>query len=180
MKKYWRDYLVLFIIVGVILVLDQVTKEWVRTSLALGETWMPWEWLAPYVRFIHWTNTGVAFGMLQGMGTIFAVLSALVIIAIAYFYPQVPREDWSLRLAMSLQMGGAGGNLIDRVFRGHVTDFVSVGNFAVFNVADSAITLGVAVLILGVIIQEVKMRKTKPTIRVVGEADDQSEDIIRE
>jgi signal peptidase II len=59
-----------------------------------------------------------------------------------------------MRLAMGLQMGGAIGNLIDRVVVGHVTDFISVGTFAVFNVADASISVGVAVLILGVWLQE--------------------------
>ena len=60
-----------------------------------------------------------------------------------------------------MQLGGAVGNLIDRLTIGHVTDFVSVGTFAVFNIADSAIVVGVGVLILGVLLQEIKERKLK-------------------
>jgi signal peptidase II len=60
-----------------------------------------------------------------------------------------------------MQLGGAVGNLIDRVTQGYVTDFVSVGNFAVFNVADSCITVGVGVLILGVWLQERRKKKTE-------------------
>jgi len=78
---------------------------------------------------------------------------------IIYYFPKVPREDWSLRLAMSLQLGGALGNWIDRVFVGHVTDFISVGTFAVFNVADSSISVGVAVLLFGLWQQERMNRK---------------------
>lgn len=162
LKQKLRDYLVLFGIVAIILVLDQVTKSLVRNNLSLGETWMPWEWLAPYVRFIHWTNTGVAFGMFQGKGYIFSIFAVFVILMIIYYYPQIPRSDWALRLALSLQMSGAGGNLIDRITQqGHVTDFISVGNFAVFNIADSAITVGVGILILGIILQEIQARKEK-------------------
>lgn len=160
MKQKLRDYVVLFSIVALILVVDQVTKYLVRTNLSVGETWMPWTWLAPYMRFIHWTNTGVAFGMLQGKGYIFSFFAVFVILAIIYYYPQVPAREWPLRLALSLQMAGAGGNLIDRITQdGHVTDFISVGNFAVFNIADSAITVGVAILILDIIVQEIRQRR---------------------
>jgi len=116
--------------------------------------WAPWPWLLPYARIIYVTNTGVAFGMFQGMNVVFAVVAAFVSAAIIFYYPRVPLADWTLRLAMGLQLAGAMGNLIDRIFVGHVTDFISVGSFAVFNVADASITVGVAVLILGVWIQE--------------------------
>lgn len=161
MKQRWRDYLLLLLISGIIITLDQVTKEWVRNSIPMNGTWMPWEWLAPYMRIVHWSNTGAAFGIFQGSGTVLAILAVIVCAAIIYYFPQVPRSDWTLRLAMGMQLGGAIGNLIDRIREGHVTDFISVGNFAVFNVADSAITVGVGVLILGVIIQEIKARKQK-------------------
>lgn len=162
MKRYLRDYVSLAVIAGVVILVDQLTKYWVRSALSVGETWMPWEWLAPYARVVHWTNTGVAFGMFQGRGNLFIALAAVVSIAIIYYFPQVPRSDWTLRLAMGLQLGGAlGNNLIDRLVRGHVTDFISVGTFAVFNIADSAITIGVGILVLGVILQEIQLRKQK-------------------
>ena len=135
--------------------LDQWTKWWVRDHLYdNGATWLPqgWEWLGPYARIIHWNNTGAAFGMFQGAGLIFTVLAFIVIAAILYYYPRVEADDWPLRIAMGLQMGGALGNLIDRLTQPdhQVTDFISVGNFPVFNIADSSITVGVIVLVLGV------------------------------
>jgi signal peptidase II len=108
---------------------------------------------------VHWKNTGAAFGILQGFGDIFRVLAILVSIAIIYYYPKVPRKDWPIRLAMGLQLGGALGNLLDRLTHGYVIDFVSLGNFPVFNVADASISIGVAILIVGMWIQE---RKPKP------------------
>jgi len=66
----------------------------------------------------------------------------------------VEMEDWSLKLAMGLQLGGAAGNLVDRLLVGRVTDFISVGVFPVFNVADSSISIGVVVLLIGVWIKE--------------------------
>jgi signal peptidase II len=87
--------------------------------------------------------------MLQGFGDVFTVLAILVAIAIIYYFPQVPPKDWVLRLAMGMQLGGALGNLIDRLTVGSVTDFISIGTFPVFNVADASISTGVAILILG-------------------------------
>jgi signal peptidase II len=144
-----KKYTLLFGIAGLIIILDQWTKELVRTNLSIGESWVPWEWLLPYARIVHWTNTGVAFGMFQGFGKVFAVLALIVILIISYYYPRVPLEEWSLRVAMGMQLGGATGNLIDRLVNNwEVTDFVSVGNFAVFNIADASISVGVAVLLI--------------------------------
>lgn len=159
MKRRLLDYLYLFGIAGLVIVLDQWTKSIVRNSLQVGESWAPWNWLLPHARIIHWKNTGAAFGMLPGLSIVFTILPFIVIAAIIYYYPQVPKQEWYLRLAMAMQMGGAAGNLIDRLARGHVTDFISVGRFAVFNVADASISVGVAVLLVGIWITERRMRQ---------------------
>jgi signal peptidase II len=177
LKKYIKDYAFLFILAGVIIALDQFTKSLVRNGLAIGETWSPWDWLAPYARIVHWKNTGAAFGMFQGFGGVFTVLAILVAIAIVYYFPQVPRADWALRLAMCLQFGGALGNLVDRVTIGHVTDFISVGAFPVFNVADSSISVGVVILILGMWIKE---RNTRPPLPLTREDQPASQERIPE
>lgn len=150
LKSYLRDYGFLLVVAGLIIVFDQWTKSLVRANLEFQEVWSPWPWLAPYARIVHWRNTGAVFGIFQGFGDIFTILAIVVAIAIIYYFPQVPREDWPLRVAMCLQLGGAVGNLIDRITIGWVTDFVSVGRFPVFNVADASISVGVAVLIIGV------------------------------
>ena len=152
--NYLRDYLILFGIGGTIIILDQITKVLVRRNLALGEWWSPWEWLEPYFRIVNWKNTGAAFGILPSLGDFIAILAVVVAIAIVYYFPRVPREDWTLRLAMGLTFGGALGNLIDRLTIGWVTDYMSIWRFPVFNVADLCITLGVLVLLLGVWSQE--------------------------
>ena len=115
---------------------------------------MPWEWLAPYARFVNWHNTGAAFGIFQGMNEVFIGLAFVIIALILVYFPQIPEDDFYFRLALSLQMAGAAGNLIDRLYRGYVTDFISVGRFPVFNVADSCITMGVVVLLVGMWIEE--------------------------
>jgi len=147
----------MFGIAGLLVAFDQWTKWLVRTNLVLGDTWLPkaLEWLSPYARIVHWYNTGAAFGMFQNGSAIFATLAFIVIGALVYYFPHVDKKDWTLRLAMSMQLAGASGNLIDRLLRGgQVTDFISVGKFAVFNVADASISVGTAVLLLGVYLQE--------------------------
>ncbi len=171
MKKYLRDYLFLFTIAGAVVALDQITKSIVRANLLIGETWVPWPWLEPYARIVHWKNTGAAFGMGQGLSEVFKYLAILVAFVIVIYFPQVPWRDWPLRYAMSLQLGGALGNLVDRLTIGHVTDFISVGNFAVFNVADSSISIGVAVLLIGIWIMERREPESPPDTDEAGSID---------
>jgi signal peptidase II len=159
LKKNFWDYVFLLSIASVIVLLDQWTKQLVRTLIPFGESWSPWSWLEPYVRLVHWQNTGAAFGMFQQFGIVFAVLAFIVSIAILYYYPQVPHEEWVMRLAMAMMLGGAVGNLIDRLTLGTVTDFISVGTFAVFNVADACISVGTVILILTVWFNERKQKK---------------------
>ncbi|HVN16514.1 MAG TPA: signal peptidase II [Anaerolineales bacterium] len=150
--KLFRTYAALLLPAALIIALDQWTKWLVRTNLPLSATWLPdWlSWLSPYARIVNWHNSGAAFGMFQNGNLLFTVLAFIVAGAIIYYYPRVEASDWPLRLAMDLQFAGAVGNLIDRLLRGRVTDFISVGTFPVFNVADSSISIGVVVLLLGV------------------------------
>ena len=160
MKKRIQSYLFLFTVSLAVIGLDQWTKAIVRSRLEMGEIWSPWNWLTPYARFVHWYNTGVAFGMFQNNNLLFAILVSVIALIIIIYYPSLTEDDWYLRIALSLQLGGAIGNLIDRLTIGHVTDFISVGNFAVFNIADSCVTIGVGVMILGMWIQERKQKKS--------------------
>ncbi len=162
MNKIVKNYLFLFIVAGLLIAFDQWSKAQVRYSLPLGSIWSPWEWLTPYARIVHWKNTGVAFGMFQGMGTVFAVLAAIVSLVIIYYYPRVAGDSRVLKIAMSLQLAGALGNFIDRVTIGHVTDFLSIGDFPVFNVADACISVGVVILLIYVWVQEKKEKELNP------------------
>ena len=115
-------------------------------------------------RIVHWNNSGAAFGSFQNGNPVIMLLGIAVVVAILYYYPKVDRGDWTLRLAMTLQLGGAAGNLIDRFRMSRVTDFISIGAFPVFNVADSAITVGVVVLLLGVWARE-RAAKIQPDLQ---------------
>jgi signal peptidase II len=148
-SDYVRDYLFLFSVSGLIVLLDQFSKSTVRARLPLNERWAPFDFMGDYIRIVHWKNTGAAFGIFQNLGLVFTILAIVVSIAIIYYFPRVPREDWTFRLALALQLGGAVGNLLDRIFAGEVTDFISVGSFPVFNIADASIFIGVLLLIYG-------------------------------
>jgi len=173
-RRFYSNYLSLFLISGTIIALDQWTKWLVRENIPFAEQWLPerLDWLMPYARFVHWSNSGAAFGMFQGGSLVFTVLAFLVIVLIIYYFPQVETKDWFLRTALAMQMGGAAGNLISRLtMGGRVTDFISVGSFPVFNLADSSISVGVAVLLVGMWVKERKSSEATVTEASLGESD---------
>ncbi len=147
-----KRYAMLFGIASGVIALDQWTKYLVRARLAYGQVWVPFARL-PFLRIVHWSNTGSAFGLFQSGSLVITIVAVVVSVAILFYFPRVPRAQLPLRLALSLQMGGAVGNLIDRLGVGTVTDFVAVGGFPVFNVADSSITLGVTILLIALLFE---------------------------
>jgi signal peptidase II len=149
LKKRLSDYAALFLIAGIVILLDQLTKAAVRNSLQIGEIYRPELWISQYARLLHLKNTGATNGLFQNLNNILAVFPFIVAAAILVYFPRIPRQDWLIRLALGLYLGGALGNLVDRLAQGYVTDFISVGYFAVFNVADAAVSLGAVTLILG-------------------------------
>jgi len=175
LKKIVNKYWLFVVIAGSIIALDQITKAVVRNNIPFGGSWMPWDWLQPFFRFVHWENTGAAFGFFQGGGTIFAILAVIIGLFILSYYPQIPENEKLMRVAMAMQFAGAMGNLIDRIFRGPVTDFISVGDFPVFNVADSSITIGVGLLLLTFWLSERKEKSTEKSSK--NEDSDVSENI---
>jgi signal peptidase II len=155
LKKFIKTYWLLALVVGVVIVLDQITKHIVRINLPYGSSWTPIEAL-PFFRIVHWLNTGAAFGMFQGGGLIFGILAVIISLIIVLYYPKIPREYVWMRIAIAMQMGGALGNLIDRLRFGPVTDFIAIGAFPVFNIADASITVGVGILLLNLWLLERK------------------------
>lgn len=149
-----RAYTFLGAVAGLVLALDQWSKVLVRTQLTVGETWSPWTGLSAYARIVHWNNTGAAFGLLPSAGIVFTLVAIAVTVAIVYYFPRVAEKQVAMRIALALQLGGAVGNLIDRVLIGTVTDFISVGTFPVFNVADASITVGTALLLAAIWVDE--------------------------
>jgi len=162
LKKYLTDIAPLLLIAGIIVLLDQLSKSVIRANLPIGQVWHP-EWtLTLYARIVHVQNYGAAFGIFQSMSKVITVLSFIVAGVILYTFPRIPKKDWLIRLAMGLLLGGAMGNLVDRLFHGgYVTDFLSLGPFPVFNVADASISTGVAILFCVMLWQEVQKKSAK-------------------
>ena len=137
----------LYVLALLILLADQATKAWLRATVAFGES-IP---LFPGVFHItHARNTGAAFSLLEGATPLLAMAAVLVIAAIVYTARRAgTRLPLSLALALALPLGGALGNLWDRLRLGYVTDLFDFRliNFPVFNVADSAITVGIGLLV---------------------------------
>lgn len=143
---------------------DQVTKQVVKATLPIGASW-PADGL---VRLTHGTNTGTAFGLLPNQ-TLFLIFASLAAIGfLVYFYRAYALEKPILRYAIGLQLGGAFGNLLDRVVFGRVTDFVDVGWWPIFNVADSAICVGMATLIAVIVLGDVRARRGQDAAQSQG------------
>ncbi len=134
---------VFFAVAGAVFVFDQLTKAAIREWLAVGESWPSDDWL---VKITHVTNSGAAFGILQNAGLFLTITAVIAIGAIIFYYLYPPLEHGLLRVAMGLLLGGAAGNLVDRVRFGHVTDFVDFPRYPEFNVADSSIVIGLFVI----------------------------------
>ncbi len=134
-------------IAAVVVIVDRVTKIFVERRF--GVPYGPRE-VVDHVLFLTVTrNRGAAFGLFQNFTAGFVLISIVVMAGILIYYWRLPPSDWSARLGLSLVFGGAVANAYDRGIKGSVIDFIQVPHWPIFNVADSAITVGVAVLLLG-------------------------------
>ncbi|MDP6667526.1 MAG: signal peptidase II [Dehalococcoidia bacterium] len=122
---------------------DQLTKWLVIENLVRGESWPA----DGFFRFTHAWNTGTAFSLFQGQGDILTWVSLAAVAVLAWIYKSIDDPPWVLRIAFGMQLGGAIGNLVDRFRLGHVTDFIDVGPWPVFNIADSSIVIGIGLMI---------------------------------
>jgi signal peptidase II len=131
---------------AIVVALDQATKISVRTWLDRGESWPDADWP---MRIRHVANSGAAFGVLEDQ-TVFLIVMAFIGLAAIYLYYRYPPFDhWVVPIAIGMMLGGAAGNLLDRVRAGEVTDFIDFPRYPAFNVADSSITVGIAIIIIG-------------------------------
>lgn len=143
MRWFWACAL------GVVL-LDQACKQWVRSALVLGE---PRVVIGGWLSWTHVQNHGAAWGVLEGQRWLLVAVAALVILVVAGAARDLGARSPLSNLGLSLVLGGAIGNLSDRVMQGFVTDFIDLGTpwrwlreFPIWNVADAALTVGVALL----------------------------------
>ena len=138
-----------FLLASLIAVLDQVSKFFVLKYLSLHQGC---EVIRGFLSFVRVQNTGTAFGLFRGSVVFFSALTVITIFLLILYYLQFAHSFRLTSLGLSLILGGALGNLIDRIFRGHVIDFLDFYyqdyHWYTFNVADSAISIGAGCLIL--------------------------------
>ena len=147
--SWYKDWLFYTLVIGVF-VFDQVTKAIIRSSLSLGDSW-PEEGI---FRIVHGLNTGSAFGLFAGFTNLLVVASIIGIVFILFVFLKQNNSVIWLRLSLGLIVGGALGNLFDRVKDGAVVDFISVGRWPAFNIADSSISVGMCLLLVTMLLGE--------------------------
>ena len=152
----YRDFILIQLAV-LVFFLDQFSKYLVREFLLLFQSY-PAE---GFFRITHTFNTGSIFGIFQGQNTAFILVSFVGVAVLLLLYHSQRFPTGLLRLSLGLQLGGAFGNLLDRVRLGHVTDWVDVGPWPVFNVADACIVTGL-VLLAWMFIMSERSRPTQP------------------
>jgi signal peptidase II len=131
-------------------VADRLSKLWAAQLLAENGTTQIHAWLI--IRETY--NRGVAFGLFRGIGPLIGWLSVAVVVVLLVYLRQVPPNHWITRLGMALLIGGATGNLIDRIMVGEVLDFIDTPlRVSIFNLADIQINLGMGLMLLGAFVE---------------------------
>jgi len=138
-------------IAGAVVLLDRFSKAWIRHHFQLGESRPVTSWFS--LTFVQ--NTGTAFGFFQGNNKALLILAFLILAALLYGARGLSERGgfWGA-LGVALVLGGAVGNVMDRIHYGQVIDFLDFRVWPVFNVADSAITIGTISLIIGLMLQD--------------------------
>lgn len=158
-----------FLISIIVVVLDQVTKLAVRYSFEYG---VPHNIIGDWVRLTYIENPGMAFGIQVGGQPFFTVFAVIATVIIFVYILKARDEKMSVRSALGMILGGAIGNLIDRFLYGKVVDFVDIGfgtiRWPIFNVADSAVTVGMLILIVFVVYDK-SSKQTDGTKEVAAE-----------
>jgi signal peptidase II len=178
-KSWFRAAWIVLAVAAVIVVLDQWTKQLVRDSIPEYTAIIPIQALGEYFQFEHVRNYGAAFGILQNQQMLFAVIGVVVAIAILVYVRYLPLDKKFVRVLLGLQLGGAIGNLIDRLTqldeagRGYVTDFVKMGIPGVYfwpnyNIADMAIVCGVIGLGIYIIVDDIRQQRAAKSAQAEG------------
>lgn len=151
-----------YLLALIIIALDQITKIFVVKNMELGES------IPVIENFIYITshrNPGAAWGILAGQMWFFYIITIVVVAALVYYIQKAAKTHIILGISLGLMLGGAIGNFIDRVFRQEVVDFVDTiifgYDFPIFNVADSALTVGVAMLMVYMLFEEKLLKEKK-------------------
>ena len=157
-RAHWRNRsrqdLLFLGIVAAWLALDQITKVIVRETLAEGSR----REVTSFFSFSHVSNDGAAFGLFSGANELLAVSAVVAIGVLALYYFAPTGDHWLPRAGLALILGGALGNLLDRLYQGRVTDFIDFSHFPAFNVADTGINIGVAAILIYMFISDANPR----------------------
>lgn len=143
-----------------VLTVDQISKHLVRLHLVRGIPWDPVSWLRPVLSLTYVTNEGAAFGLFPQLKPLYPWIMVAVIAFILFYFRSFPLQGWLIQMSLGLQLGGASGNLMDRLFyNGKVTDFIDLNfwplqGWPVFNVADSSVVVGVCILAVLLLLEE--------------------------
>lgn len=154
---------------ALVVLVDQISKHFVMTRLEEGQSWDIVSWLTPFMRITHVTNTGAAFGLFPKFGDFFIGVAIIVIVAIIIYQRYLPGGQWLVRAALGLQLGGAIGNLVDRLRWESVVDFMDLNfwplrQWPVFNVADASIVAGASLLAILMLWEERRERNERQTV----------------
>ncbi|WP_050614706.1 signal peptidase II [Bacillus testis] len=151
-----------YFIALIVIALDQASKYLIVKNMELGES------IEVIGNFLHITshrNTGAAWGILEGQMWLFYLITVIVVAVLVYYMQKMSRMHILVGTSLGLMLGGAIGNFIDRVFHKEVVDFVDTNifgyDFPVFNVADSALTVGVILLMIFMLFEERFMKEKK-------------------
>ncbi|HXN02608.1 MAG TPA: signal peptidase II [Candidatus Dormibacteraeota bacterium] len=136
-------------VAAAVVIVDRITKIYVERHF--GVPYGPRQVLDHVLYLTVTRNAGAAFGLFQNFTIGFVLISVVVMIGILFYYGRLPTGDWPARLGLALVFGGALANAYDRGVQGSVIDFIQVPHWPIFNVADSAISVGVAVLLIGTV-----------------------------
>jgi len=147
LKAIWRRNGLFFITASLIIIADQLSKLWIKSNLAIGES----TWDIGFFRLLHVHNTGAAFGIFQDYAIVLTIIDIIgacfILFAVFFLYKKLPFLDsLPFKVSLALIFGGTIGNLIDRLSQGYVTDFIDFNFWATFNIADSAVVVGAILL----------------------------------
>ena len=171
MRRHW---ILLFVMIALVLLVDQVTKRLVMENMLVGQTITPIPALTPFFQITYSHNTGAAFGFLPQVGDLFLIIAVVVVVVMIYFYRRVPENGHFSRIAIGMICGGALGNALDRLQHGRVIDFIHyqipgvISN--VSNIADHAVVLGVIIIFIESWLLERKQKQVE-TVSIEGQSD---------
>jgi signal peptidase II len=151
---------IILIVAGLVVALDQGSKYLVTQSLPLGGVWSPFSGPTPFFQIVYTYNTGATFGLFKDLGPVFIFIALMIVGVLILYARRLRRDQWLMCVALGLMLGGAIGNLIDRIRLGHVIDFIDVGvgarRWYTSNLSDVSLVLGVILLGIAMLIEELR------------------------